>query len=257
MTGGQGWIKINRLRPFLLLLLLAAFIQASCGGTAFTGRYAKKSPREMLHLPSPGTVRYYTASWYGGKFHGRRTASGEIYDKYGLTAAHKSLPFGTLLKVTNPGTGSSVLVTVNDRGPFIRGRDLDLSLGAARRIGMEDDGVARVRVEFRGRNMRYAKYINDTASSQPTGSKRGGNRDGGPDAGMFTIQFGAFLNYDNAFNLKRALELNNSGVTITDITVDGKQFYRVRLGTFSSRPLAFDQAEAYARIGYAVRVFPK
>ena len=86
---------------------------------------------------------YVVASWYGEKFHGRPTSSGERYDMYGMTCAHKTLKFGTKLRVTNPDNNKSVKVTVNDRGPFIRGRDLDLSYGAARKIGLTDKGVGR------------------------------------------------------------------------------------------------------------------
>ncbi len=84
------------------------------------------------------------ASWYGAQFHGRQTSNGEIYDKEGLTAAHRSLPFGTLLRVTSFDTGASVVVRVNDRGPFVAGRVLDLSEAAARIIGMVATGTARV-----------------------------------------------------------------------------------------------------------------
>lgn len=87
------------------------------------------------------------ASWYGPKYHGRQTASGEVFDMNGLTAAHKTLPFGTKLRVTYPGTSRSVVVKINDRGPFIRGRELDLSYGAAKEIGMVEQGVARVKIE--------------------------------------------------------------------------------------------------------------
>jgi rare lipoprotein A len=82
------------------------------------------------------------ASWYGPNFHGNLTANGEIYDMDGLTAAHRTLPFGTVLAVTNPANGRSVEVRINDRGPFIDGRDLDLSRGAARALGIT--GVSRV-----------------------------------------------------------------------------------------------------------------
>ncbi|MBL8967507.1 MAG: septal ring lytic transglycosylase RlpA family protein [Spirochaetaceae bacterium] len=84
------------------------------------------------------------ASWYGAQFHGRTTSNGEIYDKNGMTAAHRSLPFGTLLRVTSLETGASVVVRVNDRGPFVAGRVLDLSEGAAGLIGMLATGTARV-----------------------------------------------------------------------------------------------------------------
>lgn len=91
-----------------------------------------------------GTMK---ASWYGPKFHGKLTANGEIYDQMALTAAHKSLSFGTLLKVTNPRNGRSVIVRINDRGPYIEGRDLDLSKGAAIELGMLKKGVGRVKIE--------------------------------------------------------------------------------------------------------------
>lgn len=87
-----------------------------------------------------------TASWYGPYFHGRETANGERYNMYGMTAAHKTLPFNTRLKVTYKG--KTVVVRINDRGPYIKGRDLDLSYGAAKRLGMTGAGVVTVRVEF-------------------------------------------------------------------------------------------------------------
>jgi len=87
-----------------------------------------------------------TASYYGEDFHGKRTSSGEIFDMYGMTAAHKTLPLGTVLKVTYIPTGRSVVVKVNDRGPFVPGRDLDLSYGAALKIGLVRDGVGKVKV---------------------------------------------------------------------------------------------------------------
>ena len=89
----------------------------------------------------------YKASWYGPNFHGKITANGEVYDQMALTAAHKSLSFGTLLKVTNPKNGRSVIVRINDRGPYIEGRDLDLSKGAAIELGMLRKGVARLKIE--------------------------------------------------------------------------------------------------------------
>ena len=87
------------------------------------------------------------ASWYGTGFHGRRTASGQVFDQERLTAAHKTLPFGTKLRVTNLRNGRSVLVTVTDRGPFVRNRQLDVSFGAARRLGLVNVGTAPVLIE--------------------------------------------------------------------------------------------------------------
>lgn len=103
-------------------------------------------------LISTSTVDYIDrgnmiASWYGPKFHGRKTANGEKYDQMAFTAAHKQLRFGTLLRVTNPRNGKSVVVRINDRGPYIAGRHVDLSKAAAMELGLIQRGVARVRVE--------------------------------------------------------------------------------------------------------------
>src|SRR5690606_36476085 len=87
------------------------------------------------------------ASWYGRKFHGRLTASGEAYDMAALTAAHRTLPFGSRVRVTNLTNGRSVLVTINDRGPFAEDRLIDLSQAAARQLGILEDGVVEVRLE--------------------------------------------------------------------------------------------------------------
>lgn len=100
---------------------------------------------------SSGGASYQSgvASWYGGKFHGRQTASGEIYNQNALTAAHRSLPFGTKVRVTNTATGNSVVVRINDRGPFVGGRVIDLSRAAASSIGI--DGLGRVKIAVLGK----------------------------------------------------------------------------------------------------------
>lgn len=97
-----------------------------------------------------GAVRYFSydqvgiASWYGPGFHGKKTSSGEIYDMNAMTAAHKSLPFNTIVKVVDLNTGRSVIVRINDRGPFIPGRIIDLSYAAAQALGIAQKGTARV-----------------------------------------------------------------------------------------------------------------
>ena len=111
-----------------------------------------KSPYEVFGktywvLPSSnGYKETGIASWYGTKFHGRLTSNGEIYNMYGMTAAHKTLPIPCYARVTNVENGSSVVVRINDRGPYIHGRSLDLSEGTARRIGLHHPGVATVQV---------------------------------------------------------------------------------------------------------------
>jgi len=91
-----------------------------------------------------------TASWYGGRFHGRTTANGEQYNMHELTAAHRSLPFGTLVRVINKDNGRSVIVRINDRGPYVGRRIIDLSQAAASRIGMVNAGIASVVLEVLG-----------------------------------------------------------------------------------------------------------
>jgi len=107
---------------------------------------AAAAPTQPLPvIPEP--AQSLQASWYGPRYHGRLTASGEVFDMNQLTAAHRELPFGTRLQVTYPANGHGVLVRINDRGPFVAGRDLDLSLAAARRLGIEQQGLARVEYE--------------------------------------------------------------------------------------------------------------
>jgi len=98
----------------------------------------------VVELIDRGTMK---ASWYGARFHGKKTANGEIYDQMAYTAAHKSIKFGTLLKLTNTKTGKSLVVRVNDRGPYIPRRQLDLSKAAAIELGVIANGIAKLKVE--------------------------------------------------------------------------------------------------------------
>lgn len=124
----------RKLAPFVSTFLLIILL-ASCGCLSSAA-------------PRKGRSQVGMASWYGKKFHGRPTSSGEIFDMYKLTAAHKELPLGTRVRVTNLKNRKSVILKVNDRGPFIKGRIIDLSYGAAKIIEMVEDGVARVRIEI-------------------------------------------------------------------------------------------------------------
>src|SRR5881396_4388682 len=107
--------------------------------------------REPSPPPIVNGVQVGVASWYGPGFHGNRTANGEIYDQYELTAAHPSLPLGTRAMVTNLSSGRAVEVRINDRGPFVDGRAIDLSYAAARTIGLVGPGTGRVRIEVLGK----------------------------------------------------------------------------------------------------------
>ena len=103
-----------------------------------------KSSIELLEYVDRGVM---VASWYGPRFHGRKTANGEIFNQLAFTAAHKKFKFGTLLRLTNPNTEKSIIVRINDRGPFMRGRELDLSKAAATELGIVERGVAKLNIE--------------------------------------------------------------------------------------------------------------
>ena len=145
----------------LIIVFFTLAVGALVGFTVLKGEKNVENERILIEEFVPVTVKENTvntsavklidrgtlkASWYGPRFHGKFTANGEVYDQMALTAAHKSLSFGTLLKITNPKNGKSVIVRINDRGPYIEGRELDLSKGAAIELGILEKGVARVKV---------------------------------------------------------------------------------------------------------------
>lgn len=111
---------------------------------------AVEAPAVVLPLQPVRPIRVWDgiSSWYGEKFHGRLTANGEIYDMYAPTAAHPTLPLGSLVRLVNPKTGQSRLVRINDRGPVIKGREIDVSYEVARSLGFEEQGLARLRIEL-------------------------------------------------------------------------------------------------------------
>jgi len=130
-----------------IFLILSAFMLIH--GCTPAPRYAEEPYQKAPHKRfKVGQTWTGLASWYGPKFHGRKTANGERYDMNGLTAAHRRLPFNTIIEVTNLSNGKSCRVRINDRGPFKGRRILDLSKGAARRIGLIQDGVTEVRIRI-------------------------------------------------------------------------------------------------------------
>lgn len=178
---------------------------------------------------------YGIASWYGSEFHGRPTSSGEIYNMYDFTCAHKEYPFGTKLKVTDVSTNKSVYCLVNDRGPFVDGRDIDLSYAAAKEIGITGQGTSTVKIEYMGRDNSYIKQVRYVS-----------------DKGPFTIQVGSFKELSNALRLKTALELKYSRVYTTEVEIDGNRFYRVRIGKFYVKEDVHQLAKTLANEGYSV-----
>ena len=150
-----------------------------------------------------------TASYYADKFHGRKTSSGEIFNMYDYTAAHKTLPFGTLLRVTNLANGNYVTVKVNDRGPFVKGRELDVSKAAAVKLGMIKTGTAKVKIEILEKGDGGKK--GSSGSSGSTASKSQGNSTKTntqiklESGAYYDIQLGAFSKKENAVNLAQKL----------------------------------------------------
>jgi rare lipoprotein A len=131
----------------LCLLLACVSLGSGCAAMRPFSPVAQGTEIEAPILRPADTSQYGSASFYGGEFNGRATANGEIFDERELTAAHRTLEFGTRVRVTNLANTRSVVVTVNDRGPFVRGRVIDLSRRAAQVLGFVDRGTARVRLE--------------------------------------------------------------------------------------------------------------
>jgi rare lipoprotein A len=169
------------------------------------------------------------ASWYGSKFHGRKTANGERYNMYGISAAHRTLPLGTVVRVTNTENGRKVTLRINDRGPFVNGRIIDLSYGAARKLGMVREGITDVVVEA-------------------FGGAEGSASIAAP--GTFSLQVGSFLVPDNAEELKKALRRGNDTVSIVGFQDDRNTYYRVMVGRFSSQEAARAAGKDLQRKGY-------
>ena len=217
----MGWQTRSQGRWIASCSLLVVFLLASCAG-----------PRVR-----PVTVGYEEtgkASWYGDPYHGRRTTSGEVYDMYQLTAAHRTLPLGTWVMVTNLDNGRSVEVRVNDRGPFQEGRILDLSYAAARLLDVVGPGVIPVRL----RVTRIPRSADGTLiSSTP-----------------YTVQVGSFLDRTNALTLKAELERTFDGVVVSAKVIDGETYYRVRVGVFADREQAKGTAARLAARGYHVLI---
>jgi rare lipoprotein A len=162
------------------------------------------------------------ASWYGKDFHGKKTSNGEIYDMYAMTAAHKTLPLGTYVRVYHLENNRKLEVRINDRGPFVRGRIIDLSYTAAKELGLVGPGTAKVEI---------------VALGTPAVTDGGTGRTFVQEdyyTGNFTFQIGAFANRENAERLKRKLDERYKNAHITLYDRGDQIFYRVRVGAFKS-----------------------
>jgi len=174
------------------------------------------------------------ASWYGKKFHGRKTASGEIYNMHAISAAHKTLPLGTWVSVSNLDNNKKINVRINDRGPFVKGRIIDLSYAAAKKIGIVGPGTARVRIVALGRERQDAATIKSGSGFVPLDYYKGN----------FTLQIGAFSDLNNAEKLKKELDPIYKNVHVTLFDTGDSTIYRVRAGKCAT----LEQAAKYEDI---------
>lgn len=187
------------------------------------------------------------ASWYGSQFHGKDTANGEVFDMNQLTAAHRTLPLPSYVRVTNLSNGRSAVLRVNDRGPFANERILDVSRRGAQILGFEQKGVQRVRVEIvdpRGRPL--AEYRTDEPVRQATVD----------DAVTFFVQVASFNNSQSAHNLANELDDAVGNTFVESASVRGGQVYRVRVGPFNAESRASRALSAVRSEGHrSARIF--
>ena len=215
--------------------------RAAAFGLAMAGLTACAVPPGQVKLPpapAPENRAAQTgiASWYGPGFHGQATASGDIYNQDDLTAAHQTLPLGTRIMVTNLNNGKSVEVLVNDRGPFAKGRIIDLSHAAARSIDMVGAGTAPVRIEV----IEAPYRIQAIRASLD-----------------YTLQVGSFAQLENAQEMRDRLQQFYSEIAIVPMQSSNRPYYRVQLGTYSNRAAAQEQARQLAHNGYSVIIMEK
>lgn len=203
----------------LLVMLAACLILAGCGGsrswrkggTPGTKPYTVRGKTYYPLKSAHGFVEEGHASWYGPGFHGKKTANGERYNQYDMTAAHKILPLGTTVTVTNLENRKSITVRINDRGPFVGDRVIDLSRKGAEKIGMIGKGTARVRIQSKGTVPNI--------------------RDDGDIDGSFFVQVGAFGVKDNADKLVR--ELQSKGFTARAVRRESNNLWNVQVGPWT------------------------
>ena len=191
----------------------------------------KTQPYTVLgrtYYPLPDAQGYDevgVASWYGDDFHGKKTASGDIYDMYAVSAAHKTLPLGTVVRVTNLHNGRQVDLLVNDRGPFVDGRVIDLSYGAAKQLGSARQGIAKVRVTAIGSYSAPSSYLAGNSRRAPARSAE--------SAQGYYIQVGTFAVEENAYRLRERLVGSGfSGTRGRTIMRGGREVYLVQAGAF-------------------------
>ena len=192
---------------------------------------------KIWYQPLPHAERFSQwgkASWYGTKFHGKKTANGEIYNMYAMTAARKTLPFDTVVRVRNVENNTAIKVRINDRGPFARSRIIDLSYAAAKKLGIVGPGTAYVEIVALARSIQPDMSKSNTASYTSKDLYEGN----------FTVQIGAFGEMKNAERLRKELARTYENVYITSYFNGRGTFYRVKVGKYTN----LAQANRFERI---------
>jgi rare lipoprotein A len=212
------------------------------------------------HRPEPppvvSGVQVGEASWYGPGFHGRQTANGEIFDQNALTAAHPSLPLGSRARVTSLSNQRTVDVRINDRGPFVGRRIVDLSYAAARRIDMIGPGIMRVRLEVLGAPgpaVAVARPRPRTPRPPPRAAVPVAAV--APEApARYVVQLGTFRRREAAVGVQREVARRFPEAQVTPFAAGGESSYSVQLGPYEARRSAEARAEIVGRLGYPVSV---
>ncbi len=216
----------RHLNHLLLSVLFCLFSFSLIGCSAKANNYSNEPTqvpykiRNITYYPIPSSAGYREkgiASWYGRDFHGRLTSNGERYNMHDMTAAHKTLPMNTMLLVKNLENGKEVIVRVNDRGPFVRGRIIDLSYKAAQKLQMVRKGISRVQVIA----MADEKILLASAHGQATLPNL--------QQGEFYIQIGSFARQKNAINLQKKFTQAGHTAVIQKYYSPKKLFYRVQV----------------------------
>jgi rare lipoprotein A len=202
---------------FSAAIALVAILLAGCAHKKHARRTPPPPAPAPLATPKPGYTETGLASWYGPPYHGRRAANGEIYDMEKLTAAHRTLPFDTWLRVANLDNSKTVEVRITDRGPFVEGRIIDLSHAAARAIDMIGPGIARVRLEV----------IRTPAYAPPA---------------VFAVQVGAFRDRANAERLRAEMQSRYGSARLIQ-RADTPDLWRVLAGSEATEEGANSLAE--------------
>ena len=220
---------MRRMRKWLGRVIAACAVAAATGCAEQSPAILPAPPPPVSRAPHPIRTVVGIASWYGPGFNGRTTATGEIYDQDQMTAASSIFPLGANVIVTDLGSARAVKVLINDRGPFVKGRKIDLSYGAARALGMVGPGTAAVRMD-----------LVSTPPADPAGIPQ------------YFVQAGSYADQRNAENIRERLAMHYSDVRLSELDTTAGRYYRVRMGGFATREQARARAVETARLGVPV-----